>query len=52
MSDHHQVFICGEFLPPSNKPKKRAGELNIGIFENLKKKFAISQDKKVTSHQI
>jgi hypothetical protein len=30
----HRVFFCGEFSPPGDK-KKRAGESNKGIFENV-----------------
>jgi hypothetical protein len=35
------VFFGGEFSPPGDQ-KKRAGESNKGIFENFKRKFAIS----------
>jgi len=39
------VFFGGEFSPPGDQ-KKRAGESNKGIFENFKRKFAISWGKK------
>jgi hypothetical protein len=52
VSVHGAGFFCGEFSPPGGK-KKRAGESNKGIFENLKKKSPYLEEKKeVRSRQI
>jgi len=42
----NRVFFCGEFSPPGDPKKNRDCESNQGIFENLKKEFAISREKK------
>jgi hypothetical protein len=46
-----RVFFGGEFSPPGDK-EKRPGELNKGIFENLKNKSPFLEKKKVNSRQI